>query len=89
MCALCCGHCRKFAAYQAEHPDTCAPFEFTVQVLTTGFWPTFKPVEVLLPEQVINCHKQFRSYYDTETSHRKLQWVHALGTAIVCCRTQL
>jgi len=73
----------KFAAYQAEHKEERPPFEFTVQVLTTGFWPTYKAIDVMLPDAVTKCHALFRGYYDTVTSHRKLQWVHSLGTAIV------
>jgi len=76
-------HARKFAAYQAEHKEERPPFEFTVQVLTTGFWPTYKAIDVMLPDAVTKCHALFRGYYDTVTSHRKLQWVHSLGTAIV------
>lgn len=75
-------HVRKLKAYIAEQ-DSKPPFEFTVQVLTTGYWPTYKAIQVALPPVVTQCHATFRAYYDTVTAHRKLQWVHALGTAIV------
>ena len=42
--------CSDFEKYLASHGPT--PIEFTVQILTTGFWPTYKHVEVPLPPEM-------------------------------------
>lgn len=61
------------------HLDT----ELTVQVLTTGFWPTYKSDELNLPSEMVQCVQAFKEYYDGRTSHRRLRWVHSLGSAQV------
>lgn len=57
--------------------------EFSVQILTTGYWPTYKPVELTLPPVMQKCVQVFKAYYDTKVSHRRLQWQHTLGNASV------
>lgn len=47
--------------------------EFSVQVLTTGYWPTYKTMEVNLPPSMVKCTQIFKDYYDKKTSHRRLQ----------------
>lgn len=60
-----------------------SPLEFNVQVLTTGHWPTYKVLDVTLPVHFIKHTEKFKEYYDTKTSHRRLQWIHSLGQATV------
>lgn len=55
--------------------------DLSVQVLTTGFWPTYKSDELNLPSELVACVSAFKEYYDTRTSHRRLRWVHNLGSA--------
>ena len=57
--------------------------ELEVQVLTTGYWPTYGALDVALPPVMHLCTQIFKEYYDTKTSHRRLQWVHRLGGATV------
>jgi hypothetical protein len=57
--------------------------EFGVQVLTTGFWPTFKQTDIALPPDMQRCQAVFKEYYETKTSHRRLTWIHSLGQATV------
>merc|ERR1719197_1425328 len=57
--------------------------DLTVQVLTTGFWPTYKSDDLNLPKEMVACIETFRSFYDGRTSHRRLRWVHSLGSATV------
>jgi cullin 1 len=54
-----------------------------VTVLTTGFWPTYKAVDLRLPREMAEGVESFRTYYDAENKHRRLTWVHAQGTAVV------
>lgn len=56
-------------------------FDLSVQVLTTGHWPTYKLLEVTLPTSLVKCTRIFQTFYDSKTSHRRLQWVHSLGSA--------
>ena len=57
--------------------------DLTVQVLTTGFWPTYKSDELNLPKEMLQCIETFKAFYDLRTSHRRLRWVHSLGSATV------
>ena len=54
--------------------------DFTVTVLTTGFWPTYKFMELALPEEMVSCVTTFKTFYEHRTMHRKLTWIYALGT---------
>lgn len=54
--------------------------DFTVQTLTTGFWPTYKTDEVQhLPHAMKRCIDVFGRYYNEHTNNRCLRWVHNLG----------
>jgi len=57
--------------------------ECSVTVLTTGFWPTYKVDDVTLPTELIKCVDKFTQYYESRTSHRKLKWIHTLGTCVL------
>ncbi|PAV89415.1 hypothetical protein WR25_11933 [Diploscapter pachys] len=49
--------------------------DFNVIVLTTISWPSMPPLKVHLPNQLNVCHEEFRSFYTTKYSGRKLDWV--------------
>ena len=53
--------------------------DFTVTVLTTGFWPTYKFMELALPQEMVSCVTTFKDFYEARTMHRKLTWIYALG----------
>lgn len=38
------------------------------QVLTTGYWPSFKPLDVTLPRTMKKCTQVFEKYYDETTT---------------------
>lgn len=57
--------------------------EFNVQVLTTGYWPSFKPLEVTLPHTMKKCTQVFQKYYNETTTHRRLGWAHSLGNVTI------
>lgn len=77
-------HTREFEEYMAREGSK-PKFAFKVQVLTTGFWPFYKQLDAVLPPEMQACQKAFQSFYDSKTSHRKLQWVYTLGSATVRC----
>jgi len=56
--------------------------DLQVTVLTTGFWPTYTAEDVNLPAELGKCVHEFTTFYEQRTSHRRLRWVHNLGTAV-------
>lgn len=76
-------HQTQFQAYLDESSNLEMPFDFTIQVLTTGHWPTYKLFDLTLPVQFTKAIRVFQEYYDSKTSHRRLQWVHSLGNAVL------
>jgi len=71
-----------FAEHLREN-DIKLDTDVSVQVLTTGFWPTYKNDDLNLPSEMLACIETFKLFYDKRTSHRRLRWVHQLGNAQV------
>lgn len=61
----------------ASGPDT------TVQVLTTGYWPTYPSMEVKLPASVAAKRDHFSEFYLSKYHGRRLAWQHSLSHCIV------
>jgi cullin 1 len=57
--------------------------DFSVQVLTTGFWPTYKSPEVALTEEMSKVMGVFKEWHDQRHQKRKLTWIFAQGNATV------
>lgn len=57
--------------------------ELTVHVLTQGYWPSYPPVEVSLPQEVLQLQEVFNSYYTSKHNGRRLQWHPYLGHCIL------
>jgi cullin 1 len=69
-----------------SHYDKVVPdsgLDFSTQMLTTGYWPTYTALEVNLPPQMSKCVTVFSDYYAEKNNKRRLQWVWALGNATV------
>ena len=60
--------------------------EFSVQVLTQGFWPAQKQRELHLTLELQEAKTQFSSWYKERHSHRLLSWIYALDNVIVRAR---
>ena len=73
---------RKFKQKMQESNKS-IKMDFGVQVLTTGFWPTYKSPEVSLTEEMATCMQVFREWHEQEHQKRKLTWVHTQGSASV------
>jgi cullin-4 len=57
--------------------------DLSVNVLTMGYWPTYPPMEILLPSEM-SCHLDvFKDFYIKKHSGRKLQWQHSLGSCVL------
>ncbi|XP_071689197.1 cullin-1-like [Rutidosis leptorrhynchoides] len=65
--------------------NSCASpgIDLTVNVLTMGFWPTYKSYDLCLPQEMIKFVKVFKEFYQTITKHRTLTWIYSLGTCNV------
>ena len=61
------------------------PLDMNVTVLTTGFWPTYKALELTLPEVMLAGVEQFSRFHDeTNNKTRRLTW--QLGLGHVACK---
>ena len=43
-------------------------------------------MQVTLPHELLKCVDTFTRFYESRTSHRKLKWIHTLGTSTVIGR---
>merc|ERR1719343_801171 len=66
-----------------EKNSKCGGLDFSVTVLTTGYWPQYGQPEVTLSQEMSASVDTFSKYYNEKTQHRKLTWVHSLGTATI------
>lgn len=58
--------------------------EFSVQVLTTGHWPTYKSYDTInLPPAMLKCTQVYKDYYEANYSKRRLTWSYGLGNCNV------
>merc|ERR1711907_552121 len=57
--------------------------ELNVNVLTTGYWPTYPPVDVNLPPELGRYQEIFKSFYLSKHSGRRLTWQNSLGQCVV------
>lgn len=57
--------------------------DFSVQVLTTGFWPTYKSPDIALTPEMTKCMGVFKEWHDKKHQKRKLTWMFSQGNASV------
>eukprot|EP00945_MAST-04E_sp_MAST-4E-sp1_P003512 g3512.t1 len=57
--------------------------ELSVNVLTQGFWPSYKQVDLSLCAELDVAKSIFENFYCMRTANRKLRWVHTLGSVVV------
>ncbi|EHB14327.1 Cullin-4B [Heterocephalus glaber] len=57
--------------------------ELTVNMLTMGYWPTYMPMEVHLPPEMVKLQEIFKTFYLGKHSGRKLQWQSTLGHCVL------
>jgi cullin 1 len=59
------------------------PFDLNVTVLTTGHWPTYQPLEMNLPDSMVQSLEYFSRFHDEYNQSRKLTWHLSLGNVIL------
>ncbi|XP_056295831.1 cullin-4B [Pseudoliparis swirei] len=57
--------------------------ELTVNILTMGYWPTYVPMEVHMPPEIVRLQEIFKTFYLGKHSGRKLQWQSTLGLCVL------
>mmetsp|Transcript_3322 Transcript_3322/g.8546 ORF Transcript_3322/g.8546 Transcript_3322/m.8546 type:complete len:790 (-) Transcript_3322:177-2546(-) len=57
--------------------------DFSVKVLTQGFWPSQTHHEVRLPDKMSAAKSMFEEWYRKQYNHRLLTWMYSLGEVIV------
>ncbi|RHN45483.1 putative cullin protein, neddylation [Medicago truncatula] len=67
--------------FYANHPELGDGPILTMQVLTTGFWPTQSSVTCNLPAEMSALCVKFQSYYLGNQNGRRLSWQTEMGTA--------
>ncbi|PRP75027.1 cullin C, partial [Planoprotostelium fungivorum] len=63
--------------------DVFGGVDLSVNVLTTGFWPTAQSNACNLPQEVIKACEAFKKYYLSCHNGRKLSWQTNMGSAEV------
>ncbi|XP_058772433.1 cullin-3A-like isoform X1 [Vicia villosa] len=67
--------------FYARHPELGDGPTLTVQILTTGSWPSLASVACNLPVEMLELFKKFESYYLGIHTGRRLTWQTNMGTA--------
>uniref|UniRef100_UPI00358F8003 cullin-4A-like isoform X1 n=1 Tax=Myxine glutinosa TaxID=7769 RepID=UPI00358F8003 len=72
----------QFKQYVQNQSEPCS-IELTVNILTMGYWPTYTPMEVHLPSEMVKLQEVFKTFYLGKHSGRKLQWQPSLGHCVL------
>ncbi|XP_074269581.1 cullin-4-like [Silene latifolia] len=57
--------------------------EMSVHVLTTGYWPTYLPMNVRLPRELNVYQEIFKEFYLSKYNGRRLMWQNSLGHCVL------
>nr|XP_011460204.1 PREDICTED: cullin-4 [Fragaria vesca subsp. vesca] len=57
--------------------------ELSVHVLTSGYWPTYTPMDVRLPHELNVYQDIFKEFYLSKYSGRRLMWQNSLGHCVL------
>ena len=71
----------KFAESLVESPNPLigSKTDVGIHVLTTGYWPTFNPIELKLPSELAAIHQAFSDFYLKQFHARNLVWLNSHG----------
>ncbi|XP_078415678.1 cullin-4A-like [Cetorhinus maximus] len=72
----------QFKQYIQNQNDP-SKIDLTVNILTMGYWPTYVPMEIHLPPEMIKLQEVFKTFYLGKHSGRKLQWQPTLGHSVL------
>ncbi|XP_062907313.1 cullin-4A-like isoform X3 [Mobula hypostoma] len=72
----------QFKQYMQNQNDP-SRIDLTVNILTMGYWPTYTPMEIHLPSEMVKLQEVFKTFYLGKHSGRKLQWQATLGHSVL------
>ncbi|XP_075056145.1 cullin-4A [Mixophyes fleayi] len=72
----------QFKQYMQNHTDP-GNIDLTVNILTMGYWPSYTPMEVHLPAEMVKLQEIFKTFYLGKHSGRRLQWQSTLGHSVL------
>mmetsp|Transcript_26420 Transcript_26420/g.74343 ORF Transcript_26420/g.74343 Transcript_26420/m.74343 type:complete len:737 (+) Transcript_26420:341-2551(+) len=75
------GQFKTYAATSATAPA--AKTEMAVNVLTSGYWPTYPIMDAILPEELHRYQEVFKEFYLSKHSGRRLVWCNTLGVCVL------
>ena len=74
----------EFKKYLKENPTIYVEeVKFSVQILTTGFWPVDQSSRCILPEKAQRCANVFKDYYLSTHGGRRITWQYNMGFFIL------
>ncbi|XP_043710557.1 cullin-1-like [Telopea speciosissima] len=76
----------KFQDYRFSNSHANRGSDMAVTILTTGYWPTYKSLDLNVPAELISCIEVFNRFYASTTKRRKLTWIFSLGNCNVIGR---
>ncbi|CAK9293703.1 unnamed protein product [Gordionus sp. m RMFG-2023] len=71
-----------FKQYLKNHPLS-EDIDLTVNILTMGYWPTYAPMEVVMPPKMSEYQESFQKFYLNKHTGRKLRWQSTLGHCVL------
>ncbi|XP_028416649.1 cullin-4A-like [Dendronephthya gigantea] len=66
-----------------QHQLLPSNIDMAVNILTMGYWPTYIPVEINLPVEMVLYQDTFKKFYLGKHSGRKLLWQNTLGHCVL------
>jgi cullin-4 len=72
-----------FKEHVKGNPVQLKPIDLNVYILTTGYWPTYTPVAVTLPAELLELQETFTKFYYGKYTSRRLVWQNALGQCVL------
>ncbi|OCT95365.1 cullin-4A [Xenopus laevis] len=72
----------QFKQHMQNHSDP-GNIDLTVNILTMGYWPSYTPMDVHLPAEMVKLQEVFKTFYLGKHSGRRLQWQSTLGHAVL------
>ena len=73
----------KFSTHLQSKRELVRSIDPNVQVLTTGYWPGYTPMEPVLPQDLVPLHEEFKSFYLERYNGRRIMWQHSLGHLVL------
>lgn len=55
------------------------PIDVEIFILTTSFWPSYQPINLILPSEILELQELFAKYYLSKHHGRSLVWLNGQG----------